>query len=72
MDVLCTNKIVSLIIKSFLKYSEGLTTTEEFYIIYLLEAITHILSYDNGINFALGTGLTVRLNELCKLTNFSK
>jgi hypothetical protein len=61
VDILCRNGITPAIISSFLKYSEIQTKEEEHFIIYLLQAFQHLLSYDDGIKSCLGTGLTKRL-----------
>ena len=44
---------------------------EEYFIIYLLVGFKHLLNYDPGIKFCLGTGLTARLKQLTATTVYS-
>jgi hypothetical protein len=56
---------------SFLKYSKNDDAKEEYFITYLLESFKHLLAYDSGIKYCLGTGLTARLRLLCSTKTYS-
>lgn len=61
---LADNNVIPQIITSFLKYSDGLQKTDSCFIKYLLEALTHILQYSNGIRFFIRSQMVQRMNSL--------
>ena len=71
-DILCKEEIAKTIVESFLKYTSLEDPKEEYFIIYLLVAFKHLLAYDSGIKFCLGTGLTARLKNLTGTKTYSK
>ena len=71
-DILCRYEITQFIVDSFLKYTGSEEAKEEYFIIYLLVAFKHLLAYDPGIKYCLGTGLTARLKKLTATTIYSK
>lgn len=70
-EILCHEEITKSIVESFLKYSSLEQAKEEYFIIYLLVGFKHLLAYDSGIKFCLGTGLTARLKQLTSTTVYS-
>ena len=70
-DILCREEITKAIVEAFLKYSALNDAKEEYFVIYILVAFKHLLAYDSGIVFCLGTGLTARLKELTSTTAYS-
>ncbi len=65
---LAENSVVPQIITSFLKYSESLKKEDCCFIKYLLEALTHILQYSNGIRFFIKCHMVERMNSLLAST----
>ena len=70
-DILCNEEITQKIVESFLKHTKLEQVKEEYFIIYLLVAFKHLLAYDPGIKFCLGTGLTACLKQLSSTKIYS-
>jgi hypothetical protein len=69
VDILAESKLIEQMIKSFMQYTVKPTPEVAKFDIYLLEAFSRVLQYDNGIHFFVRCGMVKRLNEILKNTN---
>jgi hypothetical protein len=70
VEILCQSNLIKTMINSFMQYTTK--PAEEFakFDIYLLEAFSRVLEYDNGIFFFIRCGIVKRMNEILKDDSF--
>ena len=62
VDTLCNSSLIKVMSESFNKYTEKMTRELAKFNIYLLEAFSRILEYDNGIKYFVNCGVVKRMN----------